>query len=228
MPPAHHHIPARVFFLEVQCEKITVFLLSVVSFQVIQCKLYSRLIRRKRSQIQHKTVWVKQHMGVIRWFLYVFPCFFVAFIIWSSLVPFRRSPAATSTSARRRSYSAPTSYQPRRRAVVSSPRRRAARRRAPPPPPPAPVNTRRRSTSINGQTSLVNPCEVTLRRHGLGGICKQMYKEHNNFIRINDCTVCEHKASAKSNSDFASLQSDTDKHVFHGAKVKVQRCLWIA
>lgn len=130
--------------------------------------------------------------------------------------------------ALRRSYSAPTSYQPRRRAVVSSPRRRAARRRAPPPPPPAPVNTRRRSTSINGQTSLVNPCEVTLRRHGLGGICKQMYKEHNNFIRINDCTVCEHKASAKSNSDFASLQSDTDKHVFHGAKVKVQRCLWIA
>lgn len=146
------------------------------------------------------------NMGVIRWFLYVFPYICFDFIIWSSLVPFRRSPPATSTSSRRRSYSAPTSYQPRRRAAVSSPRRRAARRRAA--PPPAPVNTRRRSTSINGQTSLVNPChEVTLRRHDLGGICKQMYKQHNKFIRINDFTMCEHKASAKSNSDFASLQA---------------------
>ena len=66
----------------------------------------------------------------------------------------RRSPPAPSTSSRRRSYSAPTSYQPRRRTMTVSPRRRAARRRAPPPPAPAPVNTRRRTSSINGQTSL--------------------------------------------------------------------------
>jgi hypothetical protein len=38
--------------------------------------------------------------------------------------------------------------------MTVSPRRRAARRRAPPPPAPAPVNTRRRTSSINGQTSL--------------------------------------------------------------------------
>eukprot|EP00438_Fugacium_kawagutii_P014939 Skav217325 [mRNA] locus=scaffold2460:9588:27216:- [translate_table: standard] len=79
-----------------------------------------------------------------------------------------RAPYAPPTvSPRRRSYTAPTAYDSRRRSTYSStstprrrassystPRRRAARRRAPPPPAPAPVNTRRRSSSINGQTSL--------------------------------------------------------------------------
>lgn len=72
----------------------------------------------------------------------------------STIMSHRRSPPAPSTSSRRRSYSAPTSYQPRRRTMTVSPRRGAARRRAPSPPAPAPVNTRRRTSSINGQTSL--------------------------------------------------------------------------
>lgn len=58
---------------------------------------------------------------------------------------------ATSTPARRRSYSAPTTST-RRRATVPSPRRRTARRRSPPAPLPAPVSTRRRTSSIDGNT----------------------------------------------------------------------------
>ncbi|CAJ1355436.1 unnamed protein product [Effrenium voratum] len=79
----------------------------------------------------------------------------------------RRSPPTSSTSPRRRSFSAPSGWSPRRRAPVS-PRRRDIRRRAPPPPVPAPINTRRRSTSLNGQTYVTTPrrrsTSSTLRR----------------------------------------------------------------
>lgn len=81
---------------------------------------------------------------------------------WS---PRRRSPPAPPTSPRRRAPSAPSVWSPRRRAPVS-PRRRDVRRRAPPPPVPAPVNTRRRTTSINGQTYSANP----RRRFGTTGV----------------------------------------------------------
>ena len=63
--------------------------------------------------------------------------------------PRRRAPAATATSPRRRSSSAPSFWSPRRRAPVS-PRRRDVRRRAPPPPVPTPLNSRRRTTSMDG------------------------------------------------------------------------------
>ena len=81
---------------------------------------------------------------------------------WS---PRRRSPPAPPTSPRRRAPSAPSVWSPRRRAPVS-PRRRDVRRRAPPPPVPAPVNTRRRTTSINGQTYSASP----RRRFGTTGV----------------------------------------------------------
>mmetsp|Transcript_19719 Transcript_19719/g.45930 ORF Transcript_19719/g.45930 Transcript_19719/m.45930 type:complete len:850 (+) Transcript_19719:82-2631(+) len=67
---------------------------------------------------------------------------------WSSR---RRSPPAPPTNPRRRSASAPSFFSPRRRAPVS-PRRRDIRRRAPPPPVPTPLNSRRRTTGMNGQT----------------------------------------------------------------------------
>ncbi|CAE7728459.1 unnamed protein product [Symbiodinium pilosum] len=76
---------------------------------------------------------------------------------WSSSSSRRRySPPAPPTFPRRRSISRPTATYPRRRAPVS-PRRRDVRRRAPPPPVPAPVATRRRTTSMSGNTYVTNP-----------------------------------------------------------------------
>ena len=70
---------------------------------------------------------------------------------WSSYSsPRRRAPAATASYPRRRSWSVPTSYSARRRAP--SPPPPDVRRRAPPPPVPSPIETRRRTTSISGQS----------------------------------------------------------------------------
>ena len=73
---------------------------------------------------------------------------------WSSSR--RRAPPAPATSPRRRAPSAPTAYSPRRRVATPSPPP-AVRRRAPPPPVPTPIESRRRTTSMNGQSYTVSP-----------------------------------------------------------------------
>ena len=72
---------------------------------------------------------------------------------WSSGGSRRRSPFAASTSARRRSWSAPSTVSQRRRAPPPP----AVRRRAPPPPVPSPMEGRRRSSSLSGQTFSTTP-----------------------------------------------------------------------
>lgn len=74
---------------------------------------------------------------------------------WSSSR--RRAPPAPPTSPRRRAPSAPTAYSPRLRAATPSPPPPSVRRRAPPPPVPTPLESRRRTTSMNGQSYTVSP-----------------------------------------------------------------------
>ena len=70
---------------------------------------------------------------------------------WSS--PRRRAPFAPSTSPRRRSWMAPSATTARRRAPPPPP----TRRRAPPPPVPSPLESRRRITSLSGNTYVTTP-----------------------------------------------------------------------
>lgn len=80
---------------------------------------------------------------------------------WSSR---RRSPPAPTTSPRRRSWSKPSAPSARRRAPPPPPPP-PVRRRAPPPPVPSPMEARRRTTSMNGQTYTSQP-----RRRFPGGL----------------------------------------------------------
>eukprot|EP00438_Fugacium_kawagutii_P014940 Skav217326 [mRNA] locus=scaffold2460:34852:43974:- [translate_table: standard] len=76
---------------------------------------------------------------------------------WSSYSsPRRRAPSAMATYPRRRSYSAPSPPSPRRRSPPSPPPP-DVRRRAPPPPVPSPIESRRRTTSLNGQSYATSP-----------------------------------------------------------------------
>ena len=101
---------------------------------------------------------------------------------WSSSR--RRAPSAPATSPRRRSWMAPSGTSARRRAPPPP----SIRRRAPPPPVPSPLESRRRTTSLSGNTYVTTPRR---RYMGMGSHLAAVTCDHtdNKFVDIDGQNV---------------------------------------